>query len=111
MDGEQQNKIEGLEYLGGDKKSWGYIGMVHKSQIPNLKATLALSMVERWGPVAGMPDGEDSAGRQKLRIQNVDELVDRACSTADMLVNAFKTRNWLLNVPAPKLDDEKENES
>ena len=47
----------------------------------------AAAFIERWGMVAAMPDGEDAAGRSKLRLMSPQELVDRAYETADLIVN------------------------
>jgi hypothetical protein len=43
---------------------------------------VAVEMATRWGMVAAVPDGEDSAKRQKLRLMTPQELVDRAIESA-----------------------------
>jgi len=62
---------------------------------PEIEAKIAFSLVERWGLVAGVPDGEDSAGRQKLRLATNQELVDRACNVAALLVNRCRSNDWI----------------
>ena len=104
MGNEHENKIEGLELLEpGSEGSWRRSLSVHKNFQPNMKACLAIQIVERWGCVAGTPDGEDSAGRSIVRLQTVDELIERACSTADLLIEELNRRDWLLYIPAPKV--------
>jgi len=49
------------------------------------RSLLAVEMVNRWGMVAGMPDGEDSSGRARLRLATPEELVDRAVEVSNLL--------------------------
>ncbi len=63
--------------------------------------SIALEMVIRWGAVAGSPDGEDSAGRAKTRVQTPAEVVERACETAAALWAELDRRGWLETNPAP----------
>lgn len=59
---------------------------------------IAVELVERWGSVAGAPDGEDSAGRSKIRLQEPEELVERAVKTAGLLWEAIKKQGWILEI-------------
>lgn len=63
--------------------------------IPLQTASLAAHLVEIWGAHAETPDGEDKAGRQKLRRLTTPELVQQACDTADSLFREFNRRNWI----------------
>lgn len=63
--------------------------------IPQQTASLAAHLVEIWGARAETPDGEDKAGRQKLRRLTSPELVQQACETADSLFREFNKRNWI----------------
>lgn len=58
--------------------------VVYMKQVLDGPATLAKELLERWGMVAGMPDGEDSAGRAKVRLATPDELVGRALTVAEL---------------------------
>lgn len=62
-------------------------------------ASIAKEMAERWGMVAALPDGEDTSGRQKLRIMTPEELVERACTVAELLWLDFEKRGWTLDIP------------
>jgi len=85
-------------------EEWGRTEIaVYKKIALSSKALLAISMMERWGLVAGEPDGEDSAGRSKLNLMPVKQLVERACETADIAFKEFKERKWILDLPAPKI--------
>lgn len=77
---------------------------------PITVAKMAVEMVNRWGLVAAIPDGEDSAGRQKLRLQTPEELATHACSAAAALWANFEKRGWLIAVPEPRKVEEKETE-
>lgn len=63
---------------------------------------IAQEMILRWGMVAGAPDAEDSAGRAKLRLQSPEELIERACSTAQIFWDEAIKRGWMESVPQPK---------
>lgn len=68
--------------------------LVCDTKVCGLQARLALALMERWGVVAGEPDGEDSAG--------VADIVARACEAAEQLYAEFEKREWLLTRPLPK---------
>lgn len=68
----------------------------------NTRAKLAVTLLERWALVAIKPDGEDTSGRQKFTMFSPEELVERACVTADLAITEFEKRGWLLALPEPK---------
>ena len=61
----------------------------------NRRASIAGEFVTKWGMVLGVPDGEDSAGRSRLRLATPTEVVDRAVETADLLMTRFDQLGWL----------------
>lgn len=67
--------------------------------VPNSKARFALACIERWGVVAGEPDGEDSAGRQQLRMLAPEKVVKRAFRIAELAFAEAKERGWLSKLP------------
>lgn len=69
--------------------------------MPHPVAQFAMVLIERWGMVMGEPDGEDSAGRAKLKLMSVDDTVARACRTAQVAFEQFALKDWLLEVPNP----------
>jgi hypothetical protein len=81
----------------------------HMTVALNQRALLAVQLVERWGMVAGAPDGEDSAGRQRLRMMSPDEMVVRATATANQLFWAFGDCGWMYEVP--EIKDESEGDT
>ena len=78
----------------------GYVS-IYKKQVPGLHASMAIDFIVRWGMVAAVPDGEDSAGRSKSRLATPDELINRACEVSEIAVREFEKRDWLLNLPKP----------
>lgn len=70
--------------------------MTHDTQSVDVRAKMAAAFVERWALVAGEPDGEDSAGRQKLRTMTAEELAGKACKVVDALFSEFESRGWIL---------------
>ena len=73
--------------------------MLHENEHLELKAKVALSMLEKWGMVAAEPDGEDSAGRAKLKLPSADDLAKRACDVTDEAFTEFEKRGWVLKLP------------
>jgi hypothetical protein len=73
---------------------------IHDTEVWTLEARLAMSLVERWGMVAAAPDGEDSAGRAKGRLQSPEELVSRACRAAELVAAECRARGWFVEAPS-----------
>lgn len=65
----------------------------------SFEARFAAVLIERWGMVAAIEDGEDSAGRQKLRLALPQELAIRAVDTAVALTAELERREWIKVVP------------
>ena len=65
----------------------------------NFRGRLAINMIERWGMVQGIEDGEDSAGRAKLRLATPAELVSRAMEVADLLHDRMLEKDWIHEGP------------
>lgn len=71
----------------------------HETEMLTLEARMALSFMERWAMVAAEPDGEDSAGRTKLRRMTVDEISTHACETAQKAMANFRALGWVKDIP------------
>jgi len=67
---------------------------------------IAIGLVAQWGMVMGHPDGEDSSGKSKLRLMTPEEVVARACDTAQLLCEELHKRDWILSLPLPELTDD-----
>jgi hypothetical protein len=89
----------------------------HITESPTSEARFAMAILERWAMVSAREDGEDSSGRQKLRLLPVEEVVNRACDIAETAYGVFRARDWMLTVPTiedineavSKREDEREN--
>ncbi|MDD4893125.1 MAG: hypothetical protein PHH73_03915 [Candidatus Rickettsiella isopodorum] len=77
----------------------GYGTSVRENELLEREAEIALEMIIRWGLVSAMPDGEDSTGRQRMRLLDPIELVDRAYETANLFMIEARKRNLILFVP------------
>lgn len=107
-------KAGGLEYDIIKMLEFGSNRKLHKIAAagrdhPTLVATMAFDMVLKWGMVAGMPDGEDSSGRSKVRLAEPAELVDRAFLCAEAAVEMAKDRGHMLALPSLLPDDDIED--
>lgn len=48
--------------------------------------------------VAAEPDGEESAGRAKLRLSTPQELGKRACNVAEEIATEIRKRDWFVEL-------------
>ena len=77
-----------------------FVTLMHERKVPDPRARFAMALIERWGMVTGETDGEDSAGRQRIRLQSVEEVTERACGCATAAFAAFEKRGWLIAMPS-----------
>jgi len=77
--------------------------VIIKTVAPNEEAMLAAELLRHLAICTGEPDGEDSAGRTKLKLLDPAACAKRACEIAHHALAEFKTRGWLLDLPDPKL--------
>ncbi len=73
--------------------------IIHSRVIPSPRAKFAMDLMEKHATVAAAPDGEDSAGRQTLRLQTSEEVVDRCCDISERAFAEFERRGWVLTLP------------
>jgi len=73
--------------------------VAHETEQLEQTAKLAFDLVGRWGPVAATPDGEDSSGRAKLRLQTPEELVQRAFGCAELAMAYARTHGHVAIMP------------
>lgn len=83
-----------------DGSGWPAAAGIHSKREPDHRARFAMACIERWGMVAAEPDGEDSTGRQKLKLSRPRDIVYRAMECADMVFEEFDRAGWLVNVPS-----------
>ena len=71
----------------------------HDTEHLDPRAKVALEMMCRWGMVAGSPDGEDSTGRAKLKLESEEEVVERACKMTALAFERFNRDSWITHFP------------
>lgn len=69
-----------------------------------VECTIAERLITHFGAIACESDGEDTSGRQKLRLMTPNELVARCFDIADVFCTAARQRGWLIPLPEPKLE-------
>lgn len=72
---------------------------IHETMRPEIVASFAMVLIEKWGMVAAIDDGEDSAGRAKIRLATPAEVVDRAAEVASLAMTEFEARGWISHLP------------
>ena len=60
-----------------------------------LALSLASEIASKFGLIAGIPDGYDKAGRQKLRMLTPKEIAERSCEIAAYMLSEFDKHGWL----------------
>ena len=80
--------------------------VIHDKLIADSRGRLAISLIERWGLIMAKDDGEDTAGRHKVKALPADEVVKAACDIAKEVFREFKRRDWMLAVPDINTDEE-----
>jgi hypothetical protein len=73
----------------------------------SLRATVAAEIVKHCALVTGLPNGEDTAGRQKLGLMSAESVASRANDIANYLVDEWEDRAWVRPVTMT-LDEEQQ---
>lgn len=77
--------------------------------IPNFAGDLAIKLAGNMAMVMGDVDGEDKAGRQKLKLMDPLAVAQRACDIAQKLTEVMDRRGMFVDVPqASPADDAQE---
>ena len=95
------------KYAEGNKEVQAYF-----LESPSPQAVLAFNLVERFGMIAGAPDGFDEVGRQKMRLLRPEEVVQRAFDCARLAFEAARGEGLLIDLPdlAEVNNDKERNE-
>jgi hypothetical protein len=64
----------------------------------SLRARVALDIIKHCAMVVAVNDGEDSAGRSRLRLSAPSETAQRANDIADALVAGWEAQGWIRKV-------------
>ena len=78
---------------------------VHVATAFSSEAALTVRLIEKWGPVVSIFDGEDSAGRARMRNATPEEVVKQAADIAAATYKEIAARGWLIAMPAPPKDE------
>ena len=73
---------------------------IFNSEQLNWKARLTLRLIERWGLLTAVQEGEDSQGRAKLNQESPKAIVDRAISIAEITVDRLHGMGWVERNPS-----------
>ena len=61
----------------------------------SLRGRVAITLVEKWGTVAGYDAGEDSVGRAKIGLMSPSDVVKRALEMADLIIVGLEEHSWI----------------
>lgn len=94
------------DIYASSRPKFGEETVVTRRVTPTQVAETALRLATEWGLMAWTADGEDSAGRSKSRGMTPTEIVQHACDTAAELWAEFEKRDWLLELPLPRTEEQ-----
>jgi hypothetical protein len=72
---------------------------MYRTEVPNEEAEYAMQLLEKFALIAGAPDGEDSAGRQRGKLVAVDATVARAFDIAREAYRVARERCLMVQLP------------
>src|SRR6185437_6515407 len=75
--------------------------LLHASHSLARQADFAARLMEHLSIISAIPDGEDSAGRQKIALMPPNEVASRACNISAAAFAEFESRGWLVPAPDP----------
>lgn len=89
------------------RKKWREDNVVGtETSAPTYQAKLAVQLAGNIAVCLGEPDGEDSAGRAKVKLMAPEKIVRHACDIAELMAKEFDRRGWFSDIP--ELADEPE---
>lgn len=98
-----ENKFVGFHEHEGYRGEGSTEVSLYQKRISDVRFDFMRELLGRWGMVAAITDGEDSAGRQRLRLGTIEETITRAFEMADGAIAEAERRGWFLELPEPKL--------
>jgi hypothetical protein len=63
------------------------------------EAAYAFELIQKWGMILGIEDGEDSSGRAKNRPATPQEVVDRAFEVTDLFFTRAREKGFVIDLP------------
>lgn len=61
----------------------------------SLRGAVAMDIIKHCALVTGQDDGEDSAGRSRIKLMAAADVAKRANDIADILVSDWEQRGWV----------------
>src|SRR5690349_12323012 len=89
-----------IESKISDKYGFDKAIQIHETEQLEREAQMAFVLIERWGMVAGIEDGEDSAGRARVRLSTPSELVARAFAVARLAMDRARQNGLVHTTPS-----------
>src|SRR5271157_5353964 len=74
--------------------------LFHNRRAPTDVASFAMELLRVHAGITARDNGQDDAGRAKIRRDSPAEAVAYACETAALAFDEFKQRGWLIPVPS-----------
>lgn len=71
----------------------------YETEVPTSEAKFAFILLEKWGMICSVQDGEDSSGRAKIRSLTPEEIVDKAFTISVLAHDQARKRGMFIEVP------------
>lgn len=95
---ETSNMLESTELVYLEEYKHAKVLHHNRYELSN-RARFACALLEKHATIAGVEDGEDSSGRQKLKLQAPKELVQHCIEVSDEAFKAFEELGWYHEIP------------
>lgn len=73
--------------------------LICRLEHPTLEGEFMLQLIEKHALITAEDNGEDSAGRQKMRKQTALEIVSAAAEITEEAFGEMRARNWTVRSP------------
>jgi len=87
-----------MSYLLRSYKTWRG-AQLQDLVVPDIRARMALDIAKHCSMMTATEDGEDSVGRQKIRLLTPWEVANRAVDIANFMYERFESLEWLAEAP------------
>jgi len=87
-----------MSYLLRSYQTWKG-AQVQDTVVPDIRARIAVDIAKHCSMMTATEDGEDSGGRQKIRLMTPFEVANRAVDIANFMYERFEALEWLAEAP------------
>jgi len=94
--------IDGHSFWVIPSRVYGDMGAIDlRKFVPDERVHFAMAIIEKHALITAAYDGEDSAGRAKMKQRPAKDIVAMACDISEQAFAEFEARGWRQPMPTP----------